>query len=139
MNKRELMIGGGIMALGASLARAASPGPVGETHAIGARRRLRPAALEGPVPAAVWSQYLGDEFAAPGGLRLRLHRIEDHSGNDAALAQFTLHFAVIAGAASRAATLHLRHRSGQRVDLYLEPLTDAAGGTAAQAHFSLLA
>lgn len=139
MNKRELMIGGGLVALGASLARGAPRGTVAETRTNGARQRVRPAPLDGAVPAAVWAQYLGDEFAAPDGLRLRLQRIDDHRRQDEALAQFSLHFAVVAGAASRAATLRLRHRSGQRVDLYLEPLTEAHGGTAAKAHFSLLA
>nr|WP_316643985.1 hypothetical protein [uncultured Roseateles sp.] len=140
MNKREFMLGAGAL-IGA--AGTAGPATAGSSMAApgadaGPSRVARPPELAPDLAMAKWQHYLGDEFAAPGG-QLRLSEVHDECGarSGASTEQFSLLF--VGTAALTAGTHALRHGTGQRIALFLQPAgLSTQGQTLYRADFNLL-
>ncbi|TDP63289.1 DUF6916 family protein [Roseateles toxinivorans] len=140
MNKREFMLGAGALIGAASTAGAATAGVgMAEPDADADRARTaRPPELAPDLAMAKWQHYLGDEFAAPGGM-LRLSEVQDECGarSGATAEQFSLLF--VGTAALTAGTHALRHGTGQRIALFMQPAGLSAQGQALyRADFNLL-
>lgn len=137
MNKREFVIGGCTVALGSGALLAAAPALAGSPGRLG---RLPEVAVAPRQDA--WQRYLNHDFAVEGaGQKLTLQEIRRHQGS-ALHEQFTLVFSAANQRALGAGTRTLRHASGQRIAVYVEPMGSSATrrGDAATyaAHFSLL-
>lgn len=126
MNKREFMLGACAL-VGTAKADAGAAAPCTKTAETDPARAARPPELAPDLALATWRHYLGDDFAAPGGpLQLTEVRAEPSSG--ASSEQFSLLFA---GPVALAAGTHaLRHGTGQRVSLFMQPAGLSAQGRA---------
>lgn len=137
MNKRDFVVGScTTLAAGAALA-----GPRQEQAVAPRLRRLdrHPDLLASPS-LANWQRYVGDRFAAPGGGGLVLQGIERRYADQLG-EQFTLRFTATDGANLAEGTHRLRHHTGQRMALYLQPgdLNTMGMPTAFRAEFNRLA
>lgn len=127
MNKRDFMLGACAMVGAAGTARgyAQVSGP-----GAGLVGMARPPELMPDLEMSTWQHYLGDAFAVPGGrLRLTGLQVQPQPGapGGAKTEQFSL---VFAGAVVLAAGMHqLRHGTGQRLGLFLQP-----AGVSSQGH-----
>lgn len=137
MNKREFVLGACAAAFSGGGLMAAPPAAA--AVAVNQRGLRLPALAEAPS-LATWQRYLNQSFEVEiAGKRRRLTLTAVQAEVFAApLTQFTLVFDTSGQPWPTEGTHVLRHATGQRVPVYLQPTLGAGGAAAYQAHFSLL-
>lgn len=137
MNKREFVLGGCAAAFAGGGLMAVVPASA--AVATAQRSSRLPALAEAPS-LTTWQRYLNQRFEAEvTGKRqhLTLSRVRADA-SAAPLTQFTLEFGAHGQPWLTEGTQVLRHATGQRVSVYLQPTHNADVAVAYQAHFSLL-
>lgn len=131
MNKREFVIGGGATLAASAAWSASGPASLGMLVAPGGRVRRLPDLVADPS-AQAWRAYVDQSFdviTAAGPQTLTLSNLSARGGN-AGSEQFTLLFNGEDGPALMGGSVTLRHATGQRIVLYVEPAGSSELGRA---------